>query len=265
MNSRTADRAKNYKITQDLGNFKEAESIRVPFKHSDAPIEATESPYPDWEYGQGVPEGVSKPNILHEIDAIAPRPIVFVASAGKGRKMVENLAPFSYFQLIDHDPPMFILRLSGRPGRVKDTSRSPKETGECVINTVSENTIEAVNATSLDAPYAILEWEISGLAKAPRSTVRPARVKFAPHQEGMSGSGVVLIKATRFWVKEGVVDEDFSHIALEKLRPVARLGGISYGRIMSTFERLRTRWAEEVEKSPVLKELEGRYQDGDSK
>jgi flavin reductase (DIM6/NTAB) family NADH-FMN oxidoreductase RutF len=46
-----------------------------------------------------------------------------------------------------------------------------------VINTVSENMTEAVNVTSLDAPYGISEWEISGLTKAPSSTVRPARVR----------------------------------------------------------------------------------------
>jgi hypothetical protein len=36
-----------------------------------------------------------------------------------------------------------------------------------VINNVSENMIEAVNAISLDALYGISEWEISGLTKAP--------------------------------------------------------------------------------------------------
>lgn len=295
-----ADKGKSYKIIQDVGNFKKIESTRAPFKHCNSPIEVTKSPFPDWEYGQGVPDGVSRFNVHTEIDpyastretvsnyrllisAITPRPIGFVstvsASLAKDGKVVENLAPFSYFQLVDHDPPMLILGFSGRPGREKDTFRNLKETGECVINTVSENMIEAVNATSLDAPYDISEWEISGLTKAPSSTVRPARVResvfsiegrvidvkeFAAHQEGMNGSGVALIKATRFWVKKGVANEDLSHIELENLRPIAQLGGISYGRITSTFERPRTRWAEEVEKSPVLKELEGRHREGGS-
>ncbi|KAL4763189.1 uncharacterized protein BDW70DRAFT_148703 [Aspergillus foveolatus] len=221
----------------------------------------TKSPFPDWEYGQGVPDGVSRFNVRTEIDpyastretvsiyrllipAITPRPIGFVstvsASLAKDGKVVKNLAPFSYFQL---------------------------------------NMIEAVNATSLDAPYCISEWEISDLTKAPSSTVRSARVResvfsiegrvidikqFAAHQEGMSGSGVVLIKATRFWVKKGVANEDLSNIELENLRHVTQLGGISYGRITSIFESPRTRWAEEVKKSSVLKELEERHRDGGS-
>ena len=36
--------------------------------------------------------------------------------------------------------------------------------------------IEAVNATSIDAPYDVSEWDVSGLHEAPSSTVKPARV-----------------------------------------------------------------------------------------
>lgn len=289
--SDTAKAQASYKIVQDASNFQEAEASRPAFDHSSTPIKVTRSPYPNWEYGQGVPDKTPNPSSNHhEIDpyapdremvnnyrllisGIAPRPIGFLStiSAETG---TENLAPFSYFQVVDHDPPMFILGFSGRPGAEKDTYRNLKETGECVINTVSENMIEAVNATSIDAPYGISEWEVSGLTKASSSTVRPARVKesvfsvegkvidvkeFEAHKPGMSVGGVVLIKATRFWVQEGVADEKLSHIELDKLRPIAQLGGMSYGRITSTFERPRMRWANEVKKSEVLTELERRH------
>lgn len=66
--------------------------------------------------------------------------------------------------------------------------------------------------------------------------------EFTDHQQpGMSLAATVLIKATRFWVKGGTADADYSHIGLEKLRPVGQLGGMSYGRVVSTFERPR-RW-----------------------
>ncbi|KAL3480004.1 hypothetical protein BJX99DRAFT_45813 [Aspergillus californicus] len=289
----------NYKIIQDSGNFRETEAARPDFDHS-ASITVTKSPFPEWSYGQGVPSTAPKSDSTntntnnpptgpthHEIDpyaetrptvnnyrllvsGIAPRPIGFISSVSADGK-TENLAPFSYFQVIDHDPPMFILGFSSRPGVEKDTFRNLKETGECVINTVSENMIEAVNATSIDAPYGISEWEISGLTKAASTTVRPARVQesvfsvegvvvdvkeFEAHSAGMSGAGVVLVKATRFWVQEGAVDEELKDINLEKLRPVAQLGGISYGRISSVFERPRKRWEGEVGKSELLAGLE---------
>ncbi|KAL2833301.1 hypothetical protein BDW59DRAFT_180074 [Aspergillus cavernicola] len=289
--SASATAKANYKIIQDSTDFSQTEAIRPPFNHSHPPIPVTKSPYPDWSYGQGVPNnsnGTSAAKAHREIDpyaadrpvvnnyrllvsGVAPRPVGFISTLSvSGDGETENLAPFSYFQVVDHDPPMFILGFSSRPGVEKDTLRNLKETGECVINTVSENMIEAVNATSIDAPYGVSEWEISGLNKAPSSTVRPARVResvfsiegkvieikeFEAHTPGMSVGGVVLIKATRFWVQEGAADEGFSNIDLEKLRPVAQLGGVSYGRILSTYERPRKRWEEEVSKSEVLAEL----------
>ncbi|OOF98971.1 hypothetical protein ASPCADRAFT_513101 [Aspergillus carbonarius ITEM 5010] len=279
----------NYKIVSNHHDFPEIESKRPPFDHSNPPIKVTQSPYPDWKYGQGVSNHTSTSH--HEIDpyavdrpmvnnyrllvsGIAPRPIGFISTvSGDGK--TENLAPFSYFQVVEHDPPTFIVGFSSRPGPVKDTYRNLKETGECVINTVSEGMIEAVNATSIDAPHGVSEWEISGLCKAPSSTVKAARVKesvfsvegkvvdikeFEAHKPGMSAPAVVLIQATRFWVQEGAVDKDFSHIDLEKLRPVAQLGGVSYGRITETFERPRKRWEDEVGKSELLRKLERKCQ-----
>ncbi|PYH86343.1 hypothetical protein BO82DRAFT_326571 [Aspergillus uvarum CBS 121591] len=278
----------NYKIVQDISNFSQTEASRAPFDHTPTPIEVTRSPYPSWTYGQGVPDNGASASKLHrEIDpyaasrpainnyrllvsGIAPRPVGFLSTVS-GDGTTKNLAPFSYFQVVDHDPPLFIVGFSSRPGRAKDTYRNLQATGECVINTVSEGMIEAVNATAIDAPYGVSEWEISGLTEAPSSTVTPSRVResvfsvegrvleikeFAAHSPGMSVSAVVLIKATRFWVEEGAVDAEGSHIDLEKLRPVAQLGGVAYGRITSTFERPRTKWEIEVEKSEVLRELE---------
>ena len=122
----------------------------------------------------------------------------------------------SYFQAVDHDPPMFIVGFSARAGRQKDTCRNLKETGECVINVVSENMMPAVNATSVDAPYGVSEWAISGLYQAPCTTVKAARVKesvfsiegrlrdlkeFEHHTKpGMSLASLAVIEATRFWV-----------------------------------------------------------------
>lgn len=117
------------------------------------------------------------------ISGIAPRPIIALRPIGLTSTVSAegkaNLAPFSYFQIVDHDPPVFMLAFSGRSGATKDTLRNLRETGEAVLNTVSENMIEAVNATSVDAPHGVSEWALSGLTKASSTTVRPARVKEA--------------------------------------------------------------------------------------
>lgn len=134
----------NYQVVQDMDNFEGAQAQRPDFDHS-KPIEVTKSPYPDWKYGQGVPDnGASLAQGHHGIDpyapdrpminnyrllvsGIVPRPAEFLSTVNsKGQK---NLSPFSYFQAIDHDPPMFIVGFSSRPGRVKDTYRNLKKDG----------------------------------------------------------------------------------------------------------------------------------------
>lgn len=278
--------SQNHKVVERTRNFEKLQSTRPDFDHSNKPIPVTKSPNPAWQYGDGDPtydpskkhrevdpyapnrQMVSNYRLL--ISAIAPRPIGFISTVSANGQ-TKNLAPMSYFQVIDHDPPMFMIGFSSRPGRMKDTYRNLLETGECVINTVSENMIEAVNASSIDAPYGVSEWDVSGLHEAPSSTVRPARVQesvfsveakvvdskeFGDHQrEGMSVAGMVLVKATRFWVREDAANEEASHVNLDVLRPVAQLGGMAYGRVGATFEVPRKRWSDEVGESEVLAKL----------
>lgn len=276
----------NYKIVDRAADFEKKQALRPPFDRPSSPsITMTKQPHPSWQYGDGVPEAdLSLPH--REIDpyadgramidnyklliaGIAPRPIGLISTLGKDSQ--KNLAPFSYFQMVDHDPPTFIVGFSSRPGSEKDTFRNLKETGECVINTVSEDMIEAVNAVSIDAPYGISEWDVSGLHEAQSKVVKPARVKesvlsiegkvvdvkvLGEGKEGMSEAGVVLIKAVRLWVREDATNEAGNDIKLEELRPVAQLGGMAYGRVRETFEVPRRRWKDEVGKSEHLTRLQ---------
>ncbi|KAJ6790019.1 hypothetical protein PWT90_06744 [Aphanocladium album] len=279
----------SYKIVDRAADFAEKQARRPDFDHAGTPIEVTKQPNPSWQYGGGAmgydaslkhkevdPYAKDRPMINNYrllVSGIAPRPIGFISTVSADGR-TKNLAPFSYFQVVDHDPPTFVVGFSSRPGREKDTYRNLKETGECVINTVSENMMEAVNATSLDPPHGVSEWEISGLHEAPATTVQPSRVresvlsvegKVVDTKElghggggrpGMSAAGVVLIQATRFWVREDATNDEASHIELDKLRPVAQLGGMAYGRISSTFELPRKRWDDEKGKSTLLSRLE---------
>ncbi|KAI1059019.1 hypothetical protein LB507_003902 [Fusarium sp. FIESC RH6] len=276
-----------FSAVQPVTNFAETIANRLDFDHSNRSIEITKSPDPIWSYGDGVRTGPATKHVHKEIDpyspdrsvsqnyrllisGIAPRPVGFISTVSKDGK-TKNLAPFSYFQMVDHDPPMFIVSFSSRNGQMKDTYTNMKDTKECVINTVSENMIEAVNASSIDAPYGVSEWDITGLTEGETTTVKPPRVKesvlsiegkvvdikeFEGHRPGMSGSAIFLVEATRLWVREDAANEDFSHIELDKLRPIGQLGGMAYGRITSTFDLPRTRWVDERPKSELLTKLE---------
>jgi flavin reductase (DIM6/NTAB) family NADH-FMN oxidoreductase RutF len=281
----------HYKIIDRAADFEKKQATRPEFDPS-KPINLTKSPNPTWTYGSGVSQDANIASSKHiEVDpysadrpmidnyrllisGVAPRPIGFISTVSKNGK--KNLAPFSYFQVIDHDPPMFIVGFSSRPTNAKDTFLNLKETGECVINSVSENMIEAVNATSIDAPHDVSEWAVAGLTEAPSSTVKASRVKesvfsiegrvvdikeFRDHEkEGMSVAANVLIKASRFWVREDATNKDVNHIDIEKLRPVGQLGGMMYARVSETFEVPRRRWKDEVAGREVLSELASKHE-----
>jgi flavin reductase (DIM6/NTAB) family NADH-FMN oxidoreductase RutF len=261
-------------------DFIKIQATRQPFVPS-LPITITKSPDPEWKYGKGVqnktvlekahveidPAENGRPMIANYKTLVSgiPRPISFVSTKSKEGK--RNIAPFSYFQVVDHDPPTFVIGFTARGDRPKDTRKNLEDTGECVINIVSDHMIEAVNATSLDIPYESSEWELSGLYPSPSTTVKPERVKEAVfsiegkllemksldyHGHGKSGKptgALAIIEATRFWVREDAISDTKDEIDLEVLRPLVQLGGIQYGRIREVFELprpdLRTELANE--------------------
>ena len=71
------------------------------------------------------------------IGAVVPRPIAFVST--RSRDGVLNLAPFSFFTVASADPPAVCFNPMIDPdGRRKDTLVNAEQTGEFVVNIVSE-------------------------------------------------------------------------------------------------------------------------------
>jgi flavin reductase (DIM6/NTAB) family NADH-FMN oxidoreductase RutF len=67
--------------------------------------------------------------------AILSNDIWLIDMNPKGKS--SNLAPFSYFNVVNHDPPIFIFGFSGGLDRPKDTLRNLVDTKECT-NTFHE-------------------------------------------------------------------------------------------------------------------------------
>ncbi|KAG8415679.1 hypothetical protein J3458_009502 [Metarhizium acridum] len=110
------------------------------------------------------------------VAGIAPRPVGFASTISEDGKS-KNLSPCSYFQVIDHDPPMFIIGFSSRHGRgERKTHLATSETqGNVLLIPCRKIMIEAVNASSIDAPYGVSEWDVFGLHEAGTTTVKPSR------------------------------------------------------------------------------------------
>jgi flavin reductase (DIM6/NTAB) family NADH-FMN oxidoreductase RutF len=87
------------------------------------------------------------------IGCVVPRPIAWVSSVDAAG--VPNLAPFSYFMAITHDPPTIAFSASpraetGNPRAKKDTLRNVEATREFVVNVVDDALAEQMNVTSGD-------------------------------------------------------------------------------------------------------------------
>jgi flavin reductase (DIM6/NTAB) family NADH-FMN oxidoreductase RutF len=109
---------------------------------------------------------------------VAPRPIAWVSTlSGDGRR---NLAPFSFFNAFSTSPPTLAFGPGSRNGVGKDSLRNIRETGEFVVNVVTEKLSARVNATSAEFPASVDEWEIAGVTPSESEDVRPPRVAQSP-------------------------------------------------------------------------------------
>ncbi|OTA60005.1 hypothetical protein K449DRAFT_384767 [Hypoxylon sp. EC38] len=263
-------------------DFKGVEASR-PDWNKESHFRYTKTADPSWSFGSGTntlrdpaaanekkhisidPYEPGRPapfNYKLLISGIVPRPIGFVSSQSPDGS-VRNLAPFSYFNMVNHDPPLFVLGFASSLETPKDTLKNLVESRECVINIISEDFIEAANAASVDSPYDVSEWDISGLTPVHDCVdVRAARVKEAVFsvecklesvrefesraKPGKKSGSMVVVEGTRFWVREDAINEERNLIDPAVLRPMSRLGGITYGRVTEAIEILRPRFEEDV-------------------
>lgn len=183
------------------------------------------------------------------IGSIVPRPIAFVSTvSGEG---VRNLAAFSFFNGVCPRPFIvsFAPMLRGTDTGKKDTLRNIEETGEFVLNIVSEDIVERMNLTSPEYPPEVDEFLVSGLTALPSTVVKPPRVLESPVQmecklvqivtlgsEAGSGS-LVLGRAEVIHVREDVYEN--GRIDPDKLQAVGRMAGNAYSRTQNRFDLRR--------------------------
>ncbi len=184
------------------------------------------------------------PNIAYKwmVSAIVPRPIAWVSTIGADGTI--NLAPFSFYNGVAGPPPIVMFSPELRNGQPKDTLRNVRETGEFVLNVVDEDLAAQMCHTSGDWPYTSDEHALASLATAPSVDVRPPRVADAPVAMEAKVTQIVPVAGTdytmilgrvvRFHLRDGLLRPN-NVIAVERLRPVARLGGIEYATIGRVF------------------------------
>ena len=185
------------------------------------------------------------------VGVIVPRPIAFVSTLSAAG--IRNLAPFSFFTGISANPPVicFAPMIRASDGRKKDTLRNIEETGEFVVNVVSEDFAEQMNVCSGEYPPEIDEFEAAGLTPIPSERVKPPRVAESRvniecklHQivhvsDKPLGGSLVLGEIQCFHVLDALF-EDY-RIDPDALRAIGRMGGPAYTRTKDRFDMQRPR------------------------
>ena len=215
-----------------------------------ASANASENPFVSLSPGDSEPRQVYK--LMTGI--IVPRPVALISTVDSNG--VANLAPFSFFTGVGSVPPTLLfcptVRARGRGAENdlrKDTLRNVEQTGEFVVNAVSDEISVAANATAAEVAPEVDEFELSGLTPQASELVRPARVAESPAQmecklleviyvsREPGGRVIVLGEIVRFHVRRDLVDN--FRIDPEGLDAVGRMAGNTWARTRERIELIR--------------------------
>ncbi|WP_128477668.1 flavin reductase family protein [Halorussus pelagicus] len=178
--------------------------------------------------------------------AVVPRPIAWVSTTGP--EGVDNLAPYSFFNVVAVDPPVVMFSPvddGGAPGGLKDTPRNVRETGEFVVNVVTESVAEAMNETSATLPAGESEFDRAAVTRADSTVVAPPRVAESPvafecsRYEMVDVGDSTMVLGEVEWVH---LDDDVTtdgKVDVEKLDAVGRLSGSLYATTEERFSMER--------------------------
>ncbi len=182
------------------------------------------------------------------VSTVTPRPIAWVVS--QDANGVLNAGAFSFFNVFSGDPPVLAIGMaSHKPGRPKDSRVNIIETGQFVVNLVSEENARQMNITAIEFDPAVNELEQAGLTPVPSVRVKPPRIAESPvamecelmQIVDLGETGLVLGRVLAMHVRDDLVlDAATRYIDTPNLKLVGRMHGRGwYARTSDLFEMPR--------------------------
>jgi len=182
------------------------------------------------------------------IGLVVPRPIGWIGSISP--EGVNNLAPFSFFNVVSANPPTLLYSVN-RSIRTKDSLTNVIASREFTANIVTEDLAEAMNATSGDYAADVDEFDLAGLTPEPGTIVAAPMVREASARfecrltqtvdigaPANPANTVVFGEVVAIHVSAAVLDG--TRVLPEKLRAVGRMAGSGYTRTVDGyFEMVR--------------------------
>jgi flavin reductase (DIM6/NTAB) family NADH-FMN oxidoreductase RutF len=173
------------------------------------------------------------------VSTVVPRPIALVVTQSEMGTL--NAAPFSWFNVVSSDPPVLVLGIAARSPQArgrgaavqKDTFTNIKETGEFVVNLVSEEIVTQMNITEVDFAPGVDELEKAQLATSPSALVKPPRITDSPIAlecqtmkivDLTPTQGIVLGTVLAIYINDDfILDPEKLYINTPKLKLVGRM------------------------------------------
>ena len=174
---------------------------------------------------------------------IVPRPIGWIGT--RRPDGTNNLAPFSFFNLVSTGPPFVVFSAVSHRNRPKDSATLAEESGVFTVNIVSEDVVEAMSVTSGSYSAGDDEFAIAGLTPirgtkvdAPLVGESPANLECRVDRVidiGAAGSTrMVLGEVLAIHVEGSVLDG--TRVDHDALRAVGRMAGNTYVGTRDRFE-----------------------------
>jgi len=176
---------------------------------------------------------------------VIPRPIAWVATVDENG--IDNLAPFSFFNVVSEDPPHIMFSTVRTGNKNKDTLNNILANKQFVVNLVTEDVVEQMNTTSQSVPADVNEFQLANVTPIDSIYIKPKRVKeslvhfecemvhhyfIEKHQNG--GACIIIGKIITMHIDDTILMENHK-IDLEKYKPVARLAGSNYSKLGEIF------------------------------
>lgn len=198
-------------------------------------------------------ENLSSPDrMAHKLlyAAITPRPIAWISTVdAQGNS---NLAPFSFFNAVCSFPPTIMFSISYRAEPApKDTLTNIRETGEFVVNFVTESNARAMNITAADFPYGVSEIERAGLTAIPSTLVKAPRIQESPIHfecklnqivtisEQPGGAYVIIGNVVYMHAEDAIYNQEKDYIDFDAYQVVGRMAGNGYTTTRERFDLIR--------------------------
>ena len=176
---------------------------------------------------------------------VIPRPIAWVATIDDNG--IDNLAPFSFFNVVSEDPPHIMFSTVRTGNKNKDTLNNILANLQFVVNLVTEDVVEQMNTTSQSVAADVNEFDLANVTPIESIYIKPKRVKeslvqfecemvhhyfIEKHQNG--GACIIIGKIITMHIDDSILMENHK-IDLEKYKPVARLAGSNYSKLGEIF------------------------------